>query len=69
MTISRNSNIFLMGIDGSLSQKGIIKFQFNRRRFIKLFPYNNDSDRIKRIRINLLMKREIHAATVRAAFP
>ena len=44
-----------------------IIFQFNSRRFIKFFLCNIQNG-ITRIRINLLMKQEIHAATVRTAF-
>ena len=44
-----------------------IIFQFNSRRFIKFFLCNIQNG-ITRIRINSLMKQEIHAATVRTAF-
>ena len=43
----------------------LLYIQFNRNRFIKFFLYNILLDPIQ---INLLMKREIHAATVRTAF-
>ena len=73
MTISRASNRFLMGTERSLSQKGIIKIwknipvqsqQVHKVFFFIIFIQNG----IKRIRINLLVKREIHAATVWTAF-
>ena len=63
MAISRNSNRFLMGIERRLSQKGIIKV------YQKIFQFQLVKNETKRIRINLLMKQKIHAATVRTAFP
>ena len=72
MAISKNNNCFLMGIARKLSQKEIIKlyqnipiqpWQVHKKNF-----YDIHSEQIKRIRINLLMKQEIQATTVRTAF-
>ena len=63
--------VFLWLLGGISPRKELWKymkiFQFNHSRFTKFLFYNIHSERIKRIRMNLLMKQEIHAAPVQIA--